>query len=105
MSEAIAYTAWMEPGHMLTAAQAAFRFDPGDFDHMSGFGWGMMGIAWLVGLTLIGVVAWVLLRATPRRNDNDSRATGSAEAILADRFARGEIDDEEYRRRLDALRN
>jgi putative membrane protein len=78
--------------------------DPGDFDHMSGLGWGMMGIGLLVGLTLIGVLAWTLVQATPRRRDNGSRVTSSAEAILADRFARGDIDAEEYRSRVEALR-
>jgi putative membrane protein len=64
----------------------------------------MMGIGWVVGLTLIGVPAWTLVRATPRRRDNGSRVTSSAKAILADRFARGEIDAEEYRSRVEALR-
>jgi putative membrane protein len=82
----------------------ASALDPGDFGHMNGLGWGMMGIGWVVGLTLNGVLAWALVRATPRLNDNGSTVTSSSEAILADRFARGEIDDDEYRRRLDALR-
>ncbi len=89
---------------MLASAQSAFRLDPGDFDHMSGLGWGMMGIGWVVGLALIGVLAWTLVQATPRRRDNGSTVTSSAEAILADRYADGEIDAEEYRSRLDALR-
>jgi uncharacterized membrane protein len=85
---------------MLASAQGAFRFDPGDFDHMSGLGWGMMGIGLLVGLALIGVLAWTLVQATPHRRDNGSRVTSSAEAILAD----GDIDAEEYRSRVEALR-
>ena len=64
----------------------------------------MLGIGLVVGLTLIGVLAWTLVQATPRRSDNGSTVTSSAKAILADRFACGEIDAEEYRSRLDALR-
>lgn len=30
---------------------------------------------------------------------------GDAERVLAERFARGEIDDDEYHRRLDTLRS
>jgi putative membrane protein len=32
-------------------------------------------------------------------------ASGSPQQLLADRFARGEIDEEEYRRRLAVLQN
>ena len=57
-----------------------------------------------VGLVVVAVLVWAVVQATPRRSDTGPRtATGSAEAILADRFARGEIDDDEYRRRLGAL--
>lgn len=76
------------------------------FDHMSGFGWGMMGFGWLLGLAVVGVLVWAVVQATSRRGDvATTPATRSAETILADRFARGEIDDDEYRRRLDALRS
>lgn len=80
--------------------------DVGDFSHMDGWGIGMMGIAWVIGLVVIGMLVWAVVQATPGRSDTGSgTATGSAEAILADRFARGEIDDDEYRRRRDALRS
>ena len=59
----------------------ASALDPGDFDLMSGLGWGMLGIGWVVGLTLIGVLAWTLVQATPRRRDNGSTVTSSAKAI------------------------
>ncbi|MEN8233614.1 MAG: SHOCT domain-containing protein [Actinomycetota bacterium] len=80
--------------------------DTGGFNHMSGFGWGMMGFGWFVGLLVVGVLVWAIVQATPRRSDTATRTvTASAETILADRFARGEIDADEYRRRLDALRS
>ncbi|MEN8235128.1 MAG: SHOCT domain-containing protein [Actinomycetota bacterium] len=80
--------------------------DTGGFHHMSGYGWGMMGFGWLVGLIVVGVLVWAIVQSTPRRNDAPTHtATASAETILADRFARGEIDDDEYRRRLGALRS
>lgn len=64
---------------------------------------GMMGWAWvwlllvLIGLILLGYVALRLARS--------GRATGAvggppkARQILDERYARGEIGDEEYRRR------
>ena len=80
--------------------------DVGDFSHMDGWAIGMMGIGWVIGLVVVGVLVWAVVQATPRRSDTGAgTATVSAEAILADRFARGEIDDDEYRRRLDALRS
>ena len=80
-------------------------FDAGGFDHMNGFGWGMMGIGWVMGFVLIGVLVWAIVQATSRSREPAARTSArSAEAILADRFARGEIDDDEYRRRLDTLR-
>lgn len=78
-----------------------------------GFGMGWAWLWWL--LILVGVVAIVigLLRAgtSGRRNGRDDEApsTGrpasTARQILDERFARGEIDEDEYRarrRELDA---
>ena len=80
--------------------------DAGDFGHMNGWGWGMMGFGWVIGLVVIGVLVWAVIQATQRRGDTGTAdPTGRAEATLADRFARGEIDDDEYRRRLAALRS
>jgi putative membrane protein len=48
-------------------------------------------------LVLLGVFLWF------RRSRGDRLAV--AEATLADRYARGDISEEEYRSRLDVLRN
>ena len=50
-----------------------------------------------------GFVAWLVvqvIRGTPK---SDTPAAADPEAILAARFARGEIDADEYRARLDVL--
>ena len=58
-----------------------------------GVHWGWM---WLVWALFIGVVVWATVRLTTNRHgSSDDRAR----AILDERYARGEIDDEEYRRR------
>lgn len=65
---------------------------------MGGWGYGLMvfnGLLFWALLVVGAVVAYRLLR-------RDDRET--AERLLADRYARGEIDDEEYRRRLATLR-
>ena len=81
-------------------------------DHMSGWGYGL-GIAGMVlfwGLLLVAVVAAVryLGRGRQERIPQEPPAAGSgppeAEQVLAERFARGEIDADEYRQRLDILR-
>jgi putative membrane protein len=48
-----------------------------------------------------GLVAWVVVTLV-RRPEETAR---TADDILADRLARGEIDDDEYHRRSDALRS
>ncbi|MFC4944977.1 SHOCT domain-containing protein [Pseudonocardia sp. GCM10023141] len=58
------------------------------------------GFVLLVLLAALVTVGVVLARGTRRR----SAATGSAEEVLAERFARGEIDEEEFARRRAALR-
>jgi len=78
--------------------------DAGDFDHMSGFGWGMMGMGWIFMIAVIGFIIWAVLRAGSDAPSAATSTTESAERVLAERYARGEIDDEEYRRRSDELR-
>jgi len=78
--------------------------DAGDFDHMSGFGWGMMGMGWIFMIAVIGFIIWAVLRATSDGPSATASTTASAERVLAERYARGEIDDEEYRRRSEELR-
>lgn len=65
-------------------------------------GWLMMGFSMLVFWGLVAWVAVTLVRTTSRPYDPRS---GHPDEILAERYARGEIDDAEYRRRLDILRD
>jgi putative membrane protein len=81
------------------------------FDHgMGGWGYLFPGLIWL-GFWVLVVVGGVLLfrsltRSQPDRQPGQpDRRPDPAERVLADRYARGEIDDDEYRRRLDTLRS
>jgi putative membrane protein len=72
-----------------------------------GFGMGWMWLWWL--LLLVGVVVVVVGLMLAWRSGDRSRAGGtarrpsSAREILDERFARGEIDEEEYRARRRVL--
>lgn len=72
-------------------------------------GWGWW---WMMPLLMVAfwvAVVWLvvgLVRGRPvARPDGASERPESPEQVLAHRYARGELDDEEYRRRLDTLRS
>lgn len=78
----------------------------GMMDHMMG-GWGVFGlIGMLLNLLVLGgflaLIAWAVVRISSSRRIGDRE--NSAEDILRERFARGEMDAGEYRRSLEALR-
>lgn len=78
--------------------------------HMQGYGYGWM---WLWGpimmifwIAVLGVIAWLVVRALNNRRPAPPPAPGNADRareILADRYARGEISTEEYTERMDRL--
>jgi putative membrane protein len=69
------------------------------WDYGGHMGW--MWLWWIVGLALLVAVIWAVARAaTPQRPADHE----SPEAILKRRYARGEVDREEYERRLKDLR-
>lgn len=74
-------------------------------NHMNGWGYGLMAFSSVLFWALVigGIVA--LVRHQGRTAQTDARrSVPTAEQVLADRFARGEIDAEEYRQRLETLR-
>jgi len=73
-----------------------------------GNGMGVWGMALMIlgtllfwGLIIAGIVA--LVRYTGRAGPNSGFEPVTPQQLLADRFARGEIDEEEYTRRLRVL--
>jgi putative membrane protein len=69
----------------------------------NGWGLALMGVGMVLfwGLAVLAVIA--VVRGLGREDRTPPRST--AEDVLAQRFARGEIDDQEYRERLSALRS
>lgn len=62
--------------------------------------WPIFPLFWL----LVAVTVFVLVRRRFRGGRGPWRPAASAESVLADRFARGEIDEAEYLERLAVLR-
>ena len=79
--------------------------DHGDMGDGGGGHWWWWLIALALLVALVVVVVWLVTRSGPPAASVAPRQPrGSAEDVLTDRFARGEIDEAEYRRRRDALR-
>ena len=75
--------------------------DGAGYHHATEWGWVMMAGWWLVVIIMIAVV----LRALPSSRWSGPSAVSDAEAILARRFAAGDIDADEYNDRRSALRS
>jgi putative membrane protein len=72
---------------------------------MGGFGMGGFGLIFL--LLIVGLVVWALVRVLPNQgggNGGPPSDQSSAEDILKERFAKGQIDAEEYESSLTTLR-
>jgi len=64
-------------------------------------GWGIHWI-WMVvfWVAVIGLIAWAIARIAP---NGPTRPSDTARRILDERYARSELDDDEYRRRRSEL--
>ncbi len=80
---------------------------------MNGWGYGLMILSFVLfwGLVIVAIVLLVRhfgrsgQQAGPAQHPAPPAGTRStAEQLLSERYARGEIDDDEYRRRLATLR-
>jgi putative membrane protein len=76
-------------------------------DGMGGWGFALMAVSTVVfwGAVIAGGIALFryLNRTAATPGIGDTRP--APEQLLAERFARGEMDEEEYRQRLDTLRS
>lgn len=73
-----------------------------DYDP-SGWGWVVMTVGMFVFWGLLITLAVVLVRGLNRPSGQGHGLRPTPEQLLAERFARGEIDEDEYRRRLATL--
>lgn len=70
-----------------------------DRHHAMAGSW-QMGITFVIGLVLVALLVWLVVRASSQR----SSGSESADELLRRRFAAGEIDEEEYAKRSEVLR-
>jgi len=76
---------------------------------MMGYGWGMGFVGWVFmaffWILLLGVGGWVVWASTAVRSGvgMTRKPRETPEEVLAGRFARGEMDTEEYRRAREEL--
>lgn len=90
-------------GIAMTAASSLAQ--SGWNNHMWGAGWGWwMALMMIVFWSLVIGLAVTFTRNSGRRTAPDDDPMTTAQALLAERLARGEIDPAEYRERLDTLR-
>jgi putative membrane protein len=81
-------------------ARPAFRGDDGDPPR----GLGILIVLIVIALIITGIVLLVRHYTTPRRDLAMPTTATTAEQVLADRFARGEIDEAEFVSRRNVLR-
>lgn len=90
-----------------TAAPAIAQSGPaGGWHHpgmMGGAGWIMGPLMMLLWVAVIVGLVVVVLRWMGGPGGGGHRSTSSVRKIIEERFARGEIDEEEFRKRKQAL--
>ena len=72
--------------------------DAGGEFHMGGWGWGMAIFGWLFMMLMVSLVVWLIWSAT-RRPGSSHDGLRDAVDLLDERYARGEIDRDEYLQR------
>jgi len=63
----------------------------------------MMGFGWIIGLALLAVAGWLIIRTTKQTNDTGFTGNHSALEILKERYARGEINQDEFREKRNEI--
>jgi putative membrane protein len=87
----------------MLAALAQIRY----FDHMGGYGLGWGGIVFmgLLAALFVALIVWIIVSLTSRRrveapsSSTHTSSKSAAKAILDERYARGEIDRDDYLQR------
>ncbi len=67
-----------------------------------GMGWGM-GLAWILGIVVLIVIIWAVTRGINTGQNATPTEKKSALDILKERYARGEINKEEFEEKKHVL--
>ncbi len=63
-----------------------------------------MFMGWIISVILIVIIAIAIYMIANNKKENNKITSNSALGILNERFAKGEIDEEEYNRRKKILK-
>lgn len=63
----------------------------------------LMGLNWIIGLLVVTIVAWIIIRFTNRNNSIHRRTAKLPLDILKTRYVRGKIGKKEYAKRKSAI--
>jgi putative membrane protein len=72
--------------------------------HGAWYGIGWIGAFWIALIAVIAVIVWLTAGGLRRTSGSSASSSQSPEELLKRRYARGELDTEEYRTRLEELR-
>ena len=86
---------------LIACAPGPYNSSMGNWNHMMGYGYGG-GFMWLIVLVLVGAVIYFLLQASKSKGSAVS-TTETPLDILKKRYAKGEIDKEEFDRKKEDL--
>jgi len=93
----------LAPLSILACSQGPYDRSMGNWGHMMGYGYGG-GFMWLIVLVLVGVVIYFLVQASKSKRSDGSIIETPLD-ILKKRYAKGEIDKEEFDRRKKDLKS
>lgn len=87
----------------LTAVLGIVLADSVPWRHMSGWGWGMALVGLLLMTAVIALVVWLVVISTRRPDHSTGPSMSNAIKVLEERYARGEIDRDDYLQRRSDL--
>ena len=67
-------------------------------EDFGGHGWGM-GWWWIIGLIVLVAIVWMVVKTMNQQNATKTESKKTALDILNERYAKGEIDKQEYEER------
>jgi len=65
------------------------------FHGIEGHGWGMSWV-WLVGFILFVIIIWIIVKSINQYNKSNGAGNKTPIDILKERYAKGEIDKQEF---------
>ena len=87
----------LAPLSFIGCGQGRYNYTMGNWGHMMGYGWGG-GFMWFIVVVLVGVAIYFTLQVM-KSKDSDGSIIETPLAILKKRYAKGEINKEDFERK------